>query len=372
MPQANPSHHLTPSIAGPKGGLADRPGLSTVEPNELYIGYALDAEIRSVAASGGLVSGVLVHLLEQGRVQAAVVSRIGAADGTIQAVTELACTRAEVLACAGSSYIDTPVVRRVKALRDYPGRLAVVALPCQVRQLRRLMARDALLQERVYAIVSLFCRGTVTPQFYEDYFARMGIDPGAVESVKVTRSHIRGTVSVRLRDGDVRSLKFQQMNAYRIAGFHAKPLCLWCDEHLGAEADIAVGDIFAPGVKDRPIKHSALICRTPVGVQVVEEMLRAQRLTLEHFGLHRYRTQFASNERFSNNLGPRSWPARLMRLGRGSGRRGWVNPFQMLAWALYFLSFHATRFRRGRRIVFRLPHFLISAWALLIKLLSRM
>ncbi len=338
---------------------------------ELYVGYAADPDIRSVASSGGVVSGVLTHLLERHLIDAALVSRITSVDGRVCGVTELARTKQQVLDHAGSSYIDTPVVNRVKALRDIPGKVAVVALPCQARLLKRLLARDGALRQKVALVIGLFCRGTVTRQFYEDIFGRYGIDQAAVESVKVDRGHLKGMVYVRLRDQQERAIPFATLNAYRMAGVHAKRYCLWCDEHLSEQADLSVGDIFTKEFKRRPIKHSAFICRSETAADVVAQMQCDGLLELELFGIDRYRRTFSRLERYSNDLRPRRVAARLTGF-KPVGPPSWrVNPAHCLAWTLFMLNRRLTGSDAGRRLVYGLPSSLISLVSLSIKALSR-
>ncbi len=367
----SPEQIQATSASTPGGGSpATTPSLR-IDEQEMYIGYARDADIRAHAASGGLASAILLHLMETGQVDGAIVSRITSRNGAITAASELARGREEVLQAAGSSYIDTPVWQTVKALRDFDGRVAVVALPCQARLMRKLLAKDDALRAKVAVIIGLFCRGTVTEKFYEDLLPRYGVDPAQVASLKVIRTHIKGTVRATLHDGRQRDLKFHKVNAYRMAGIHAKALCLWCDEHLSAEADISIGDIFAPEIKKRPIKHSAVICRTPLGALLIDEMVRADRVVLERYGMDKYRSVFSEIEQFTNTLAPRYWAAKLTGQNAATPRTWRVNPLHVMSWTMYFLSYRLSKSARGRRLIFKLPHTLVAIWALGIKLLSK-
>ena len=238
--------------------------------------------------------------------------------------------------------------------------------------MRRLLAKDDALREKVYVMIGLFCRGAVTARFYDDLLGRYRINPGGVETIKVARSHLKGTVTIQMRDGTEARIPFHKMNAYRLAGIHAKPLCLWCGEHLAAGADISVGDIFTPEIKRRPIKHSAVVCRTAAGTDLIQDMVRLGRLKLEFFGRARYQTAFSKIEEFTNDLRPRYWAAKLTGLN-AVGRRRWrVNPLHVLSWTLYFLNYRISRSRRGRRFLYRIPQPLVSLWAILIKILSKL
>ena len=154
---------------------------------ELYAGYACDESVRSSASSGGIVSAVLIHLLQRGY-DGAIVSRI-TSDGSIRAVTKVVHTSQEVLDHAGSSYIDTPVLQTVKELCKAGSltgrRYAIVALPCQVRALRLIFRQKPELASVFNPVIGLFCRGNVQSLFYDDLLVREGIDPSQVLSVRV-------------------------------------------------------------------------------------------------------------------------------------------------------------------------------------------
>ena len=353
--------------------MADNAPITLID-GEVYAGYAADEAVRQAASSGGVVSAILLELLagvpdrDTSRSGSpALVSSIGPGGPR----TRLARTREEVLAAGGSSYVDTLVLRAVEELPDDVGRVAVVALPCQVRALRRRMQAQPALAGRIGPLIGLFCRGNVQPAFYDDWFARFGIDPAAVRSVKVRRGHVKGVVRVELEGGGVRELPFMALNAYRVCGVHAKPMCAWCDEHLAAEADISVGDIFTPPWSRRPIKHSALIARGE-WAGLVERMAREGKLVVEPVGREAYAGAFGRIERFGADLASRKLPARLMGFKAPPGRLpGRWSPLRSLAWLPYFANARLSRSRLGRKLLFALPRPLLTLEAVAIRALSR-
>jgi coenzyme F420 hydrogenase subunit beta len=212
----------------------------TIERGELYAGYA-NATVREYAASGGIVSAILLALLEQGQIDGALVSRIQSTERRIVAQTHVARSADEIFAHGGSSYIDTPVLQKIHEMQDVEGRYAVVMLPCQVRALEAMARRNPRLRQTFSPIIALFCRGTVNSAFYDDFFCKINISPEDVETVKVKRKYVGGTMYVHLHNQQLAAIPFVKINAYRQAGFHAKRLCAWCTEHLGIAADISVG-----------------------------------------------------------------------------------------------------------------------------------
>jgi coenzyme F420 hydrogenase subunit beta len=101
-------------------------------------GYAADPAIRARGASGGVTTAVLLHLLESGRVDAAIVVRQGV-PAPREASAVMATSRDEIIAAAQSVYIPVSVLDILPRLE--PGkRYAVTLVPEQAAALRRLQA----------------------------------------------------------------------------------------------------------------------------------------------------------------------------------------------------------------------------------------
>lgn len=339
---------------------------------EMYCGYASDPEVRVAASSGGIVSSVLLSLLESGTIDAAIVSGISSADGQVTAISRPVESREAVLAAAGSAYIYTPVIAAVRQLEGTERRVAVVALPCQARAIRELLDKRPALRRNVVLLIGLFCRGAVRSQFYDDLLRKKGIDPGRVEEVKVARGHVRGEVRVALRDGRTASIDFFELNAYRTAGFHAHPGCLQCTKHLAESADISVGDIFTAEYKQRPIKHSCFVARTEAGLSALRRLHESGAAVNEYFGTQRYAETFRKIERFCAELAPRACAACLTGVGFRGKRLRACNPFHVLSWMLFQIDYRATRNALGRRVLYALPPAAVKAASVLIKGLSKL
>lgn len=344
-----------------------------IERSELYAGYWLDDAARAQTSSGGIVSCILVDLLERGIIKGALVSRITSVDGKVRAVTSIAKTKQEILLHGGSSYIDSDVVDKIKELKDLPGRYAVVAIPCQVRAIRALMARDPGLAKKFNPVIGLFCRGNVNAEFYDDFFKKRGLSADNIDQVKILRGHTSGNVNISLKDGGETSIPFMSMNSYRLAGIHAKALCAWCDEHKSEGADISVGDIFSKEFKQKAVKHSSLIPRTEEMAVLMQDLVKRNVVTCEFVGMDKYLSEFAKVERFSSNLAPRYAAAKMAGLHRPRTKpHGKVKLFHVLSWAIFFRNSRLSQSQKGRRFLFSLPPVLVKATAFIIKGLSRL
>ena len=138
------------------------------------VGYAADAEVRTRSASGGLISAALIHLLETGRVQGVLVCRLGVKDGSLKARPFIAVNREEVLASAGSIYLEVNPLSDLGKVRAFEGRLAMVGLPCHLEMLARLAKREPGIKDKIGFTIGLFCGAQFPERAYSQGAGQAG------------------------------------------------------------------------------------------------------------------------------------------------------------------------------------------------------
>ncbi len=238
-----------------------------------FLGYAGEEDIRAGAASGGVVSAVLIRLLESGRIDGALVSRLIPKDGRLQAETWIARTREEILQARTSIYMDFPVLRHILRLRELPGRYAVVALPCQLRALRRLEAKYPELKERIAYRLGLLCGHASNRKLLDRVLAKQGIAQDQIAEFVFRKGHWRGRSYVRLKDGTENTFPYLNFGLYQNLWFHCARRCLACEDHFAEHSDMSFGDAWLGELKSHPIKHSIFLSRNPEHTAVLQEML---------------------------------------------------------------------------------------------------
>ncbi|MCP4537085.1 MAG: hypothetical protein GY832_08050 [Chloroflexi bacterium] len=242
-------------------------------PDACYLGYAGQKDIRTHAASGGGVSALLIHLLEQNIVQGALVSRAEVQDGRIQARPFIAQSRDEILAGQSSIYLEFPWLRKaLPLLETATGNLAVVGLPCHIQALRRLEARNPDLARKVQIHVALICGRSSSRELLVNVLARKNIREQDVADIRFREGRWRGRMHVWLRDGSDITFPFQDFSLYRNLHFYCQTRCLHCDDPLGEQADVVFGDAWLHELKQHSVKHSLIISRTSQATRWIQEM----------------------------------------------------------------------------------------------------
>jgi len=322
-----------------------------------YWGYAAAQTTRAQAASGGVVSALLIDLLERGEVQGALVSRVEVVNGQIEAHPFIAHTPTEVLQARSSIYMEFPWLKEARhLLAAAEGRVAVVGLPCAIGALRRLEERDPSLQGKIAVHIALVCGRSSSKKLLLEVLARKGIGEADVADIRFREGHWRGRMHVWLRDGSEVTFPFGEFSVYRNLHFDCQTRCLSCDDPLGEHADIVCGDVWLYELKDRPIKHSLVVSRSPQVTTWLEGMRERGVLRLEEIPPE---TVFRAQRRTlipAKRGGPAK--ARLARLfgyrirHQGPWRSRWND---YLVAAMVLLNYRWASSPRWRRLIFRLP-----------------
>lgn len=235
------------------------------EPNgriiETSVARAADPAVRETATDGGVVTAMLLHLFDTGRIDGAIVTK---AAGPFKRRPCLATTREEIADAAGF-YFDTshgmkhmsdkyvtyssieefaPMVK--KGLR----RVALVGTPCQIKAFRRMEVLGIVPADSVSYCFGLFCSGNFT--FTDDQRTKLAADHDfSWETVK--RINIKEAFMVHLNNGDIRTIALDDLD------FMKRYACKYCPDYTAEFADISFGGIGAePG-------WTTLITRTPLG-----------------------------------------------------------------------------------------------------------
>jgi len=242
-----------------------------------YIGYSAGKEVRENAASGGIVTTTLAYMLDRDMIDGAFVSKQEMVDGKVSARSFIATTVKEILDSATSIYVDFPLLKHLDLLLKFDGRLAVVALPCQIHAIARFVESHPELKEKIVLKISLFCSGSPSQEQIQNILVKNKIDSKEVRRVFFRKGHWRGMTSVDMLDGSTREFSYlYNICTYKNLYYDMLPRCLSCSNHFGYEADLSCGDVWLKEMKSNPIKHTGFIAKTPTAQLVVQAMIDEQ------------------------------------------------------------------------------------------------
>ncbi|MGN0687425.1 MAG: polysaccharide pyruvyl transferase family protein [Oscillospiraceae bacterium] len=227
------------------------------------MGYAADERIRANAASGGMVTALLCHLLETKQIDGAWVTRSEIRDGKLTYKTFIATTKEQLMECSSSVYMYMPLLKHIDMLEQFDGRIAVVLVPCQMRAFSALLEKRPELRAKVALKIGLYCSGSHSENATLVPLRKKKIPLQNAVRIFYRRGHWRGASTVVYADGSERTLSYPKtICAYKNAYFFSRKSCMVCQDHFCNTADISFGDIWLKEMKKNPIKHTSCVIRS--------------------------------------------------------------------------------------------------------------
>jgi len=232
-----------------------------------YIGHSLESGIRYNAASGGVITGLLIYALEQGIIDGALVTRMNK-DRPLEPEPFIARTRGEIIEASASKYCPVPsnILLREILNSENDEKFAVVGLPCHIHGIRKAESLNNKLKEKIILHIGLFCSHNDT--FWQtDYILKsLNISREEVKSIRYRGEGWPGKLSVILKDGQNLSIPFRRAIFPHIVWFNSMNRCLYCCDLTAELADISVGDPWIPDIlKVERIGKSIVMVRTDFG-----------------------------------------------------------------------------------------------------------
>ncbi len=228
---------------------------------EVNVARAADPEIRKRATDGGVVTAILLHLFDRGKIDGAIVTK---QTGPFQRDPFLATTREEIIQSAGF-YFDTshgmahlgekylahaaieqfnPLMR--KGLR----RVALVGTPCQIQTFRRMETMGVMPSDSICLTLGLFCSGNFI--FGKEEMEKLAQE-GRFSWDEVRKINVKEKFLVHLKSGVTREIDLALLDPMK------REACNFCTDYSAQYADISFGGIGAAK------GWTTVIARTPKG-----------------------------------------------------------------------------------------------------------
>lgn len=247
-----------------------------------YLSYAEDPQVRERSTSGGLITGLLISLLEQKLIDGAIVVSSDEKEPWKGRPT-VARSPEEVLSATKSKYAISPTNIMLAEVRKTPGRYAVVGLPCQIHGLYKAAELDPRIKERVVLTIGLFCHAAVEHEPMEIIWEGLGYEKDEIARFLSRVGKHPGTPHVELKDGSLHPVYFPKAKGYRPSSMeilnilyrlYTPARCLTCYDSTAEFADIAVGDPWmAPPSDDIDFLqgYSFALARTERGIKALSK-----------------------------------------------------------------------------------------------------
>lgn len=241
-------------------------GRARAEDEALGI-FRMAASAQAAAAAGraqdgGVATALLVHALESGMIDCAVVTD---RDEEWRTTARVARTPEEIISAAGTKYtISNSVVAIKEALEKGCEKIGFVGTPCQIQALRKVQLLEEPYefgQEKIALLVGLFCMENFD---YDELMeglvkGRLGLLPKDVARFEIKKGMFR----VIDKEGIAHEVKIEETDRYTFKG------CGPCFDFSSELADVSVGSVGSPD------GWSTVLARTETGEKLYSSALGA-------------------------------------------------------------------------------------------------
>ena len=232
---------------------------------------ATDESILDVATDGGVVTSLLLYMLERHLIDGAIVSR---KTTTFSREPLIATTGEELLTAAGShfggsSHLEelgskyttySPTISVVRGLEaQHLHRAAMVGTPCQIRSVRKMQCLGILPAHIISFTIGLFCM----ENFLFDALARTNLEEKyRFDFAHIDKLNIKEDLIISLIDGTAVRVPFEDVDEL------ARPACLACTDFANDYADLSAGGLGSPD------GYTTVVIRSEAGRRHFSEAMR--------------------------------------------------------------------------------------------------
>lgn len=238
---------------------------------ETAIAQSSDPAILDRATDGGAVTAILLHLLERGRIDGAIVTK---QVGPFQRAPYLATSREEIIDAAGF-FFDTShgmpalgehymtcasITEFDPMVKNRLNRVALVGTPCQIQSVRRMQAMDLVPADSIKFCLGLFCAGNFI--FGDSQRSKLA-DMGGFSWENVRKVNIKENLQLHMTSGEKKTIALEDLYAIR------RHACRFCTDYAAEYADISFGGIGAAE------GWTTVMTRTPLGRAAMADAVSA-------------------------------------------------------------------------------------------------
>jgi coenzyme F420 hydrogenase subunit beta len=250
------------------GGAYDDSGIGNVM--QATAARSSEPKIRSIAQGGGVVTSLIRTALEDGIIQAAVLTS-SAHDGFPCGI--VATDQDVTMSCSGSKFVGAHTLEALREALDRGfDRIGIVGLPCQVRAIRKMALLDLKgenLQQRLTLVIGLFCNWALSVRELLP-FLHVKLNGHAVKRFDIPPPPANLLIAYTAENQAI-EIPLDDVRQF------IQKACTVCGDMTSEFADVSVGMY-----EGKPGWNTVLV-RTPTGSNLVELSEKKGKIELEPY-----------------------------------------------------------------------------------------
>ncbi len=250
---------------------------------EVCYAWSAEPEVRHRAATGGLLTGLALYLIESGEVDF-ILHACASRDHPAFGERFISRSREEVLKGSGSRYGPTAtvidVVEVIEKAEASNETFAFIGTPCDVGALRNYARHDERVAKTCQYMMVMVCGGFMDPEGARTVLKKFDVEYDQVVSLRYRGYGCPGKTRIETEDGQVVEMNYLDYWGEEVSTWGLPPRCKVCPDGIGDSADIAAADTWdggAPpwtGQEDDP-GYNAAIVRTRRGTELMARAVAA-------------------------------------------------------------------------------------------------
>lgn len=244
-----------------------------------WVGFSKDPEIRQRGASGGVITQLLVYLLEKKFIKGAIVLKQGIPKPWL-AEPIIATTRKEIIDCSQSVYAPIPVNTILKSISEFEGKVAYVGLPDQLASIRKLQSMGHHSVMNIVYLIGPYVGINMYSSAVLKFARSNGIkNADDIKEVKYRDGEWPGFL--RITDKSGHSVKAEKFYYNYLLPFYITNSTLYSIDFANDFTDISVGDAWSPVYEKQGKGFAVIVARNKKAQDLLEKMKEENRLSLD-------------------------------------------------------------------------------------------
>lgn len=275
---------------------------------EVYRGHSGDSAIRRDASSGGVITSLLVFLMEQRLIDKAIVTTMDHKN-PLSANAIIASTKEDIIRGIGSKYTPVSMHQAIYYVVKNNFRFALVGLPCHIEALRKAEEKIPKLRKLIFLRIGLYCNNLPSLNATKYVLWYFKIPAQKIAEIKYRGNGWPGYMTVKLKHGEQIKIPFAMFWDSGFGQYFTSKRCLLCSDHTAELADLSVGDPWTikPVDQSDQFKESMIVVRSKIGHKALCLALRQGYLYLSELNvLHAIQTTTLFKKRNKNSRAVRA------------------------------------------------------------------
>lgn len=231
-----------------------------------YIGHAIDSDIHHGSQSGGIVTSVLLYLLEKNKIEGAIVNKFNPATQRNEAA--LATTKEELILSMGSFYSQSTTIKTVLDNQKYT--TAAVLLGCQAQCLHHIKNKFPKIKLPSY-VFGLFCAGQYSTHYIKAILNKLSYPATGITNFRFRDKSAGGWPgNIKIYTHETNHT-IDKRERHLLKHAYESHRCLYCFDQLNIFSDISFGDPWGIDQKSIINGETVFITRTEKGENLIKQ-----------------------------------------------------------------------------------------------------